>query len=119
MPRPLTLRSTHLAVILSLSIIAGNDLKRQLVILPLANLTPLFVTVWSFWQWVDRLGIEVAYFAARLIFSVEMNYDRLIAWLTLALILTLAVGWGLAGNTGRKFWRKIILKARAKNERFE
>ena len=91
----LTLHNTQPAVILSLSIVAGP----QAVTLPLANLTPILSLVWQCWQWLEWLTITAAQFAARLVFT----FDRLALWLTLALILALAIKWSLAENPGGKF----------------
>lgn len=102
MTRTLTLHNSQPAIVLSLSIVTAAPAGPQVVIMPLANLTPILLSVWFLWQWLESLTITAAHLTARLVFTL----DRLALWLTLALILTLAIGWAI---------QKSLVKNYAKN----
>lgn len=102
---PALMLNTQPAVILSLSIVTGP----QAITLPLADLTPILLALWSFYQWLDRLAISAGKLAARVVFTTESSWQVVWVGFTMALILLLAIKWGAC--------QKPLSKTPVKNSR--
>lgn len=113
MTRTLMYTYGQTTVVLSLSVVTASDDGPQAITLPLADLTSIIMTVWQFWQWLDHLAISAGKLAARVVFTAESSWGLVWPWLTLALILLLAIRWGacqkplsktLVKNSKSIFW---------------
>ncbi|MCB0154684.1 MAG: hypothetical protein KDF65_07795 [Anaerolineae bacterium] len=82
------MNSSQIGVTLSLTVVKDN----QVMTLPLANLTPILLWLWSLWQGVNALVISTATHAARLAFSIERQYARLLSWLLPPAYMPVGVG---------------------------
>ena len=82
------MNSSQIGVTLSLTVVKDD----QVMTLPLANLTPILLWLWSLWQRVNALVISTATHAARLVFSIECQYARLLSWLLPPAYMPVGVG---------------------------
>ena len=82
------IQSSQIGVTLSLTVVKDN----RVMTLPLANLTPMLLWLWSLWQGINTLVISTATHAARLVFTVECHYVRLLGWLLQPVYVPVGVG---------------------------
>lgn len=82
------LHSSQIAVALSLTITT----ETKAINLPLANLTPILIWLWSLWQGLHRLVTLAATITARFVFALEVGWCRLLGWLLQPAYMPVGVG---------------------------